>query len=185
MPRILLLFSFVSLISNQLQAQERIPAQLQNHRFYVSIIEPGISWEAKLSEKQSFVSGFGVTTLTAEENNPEMEELGVSLNPLLTGEIRNYYSRKKVKKALNTNSGNYIALRAGYYFGSIADNIDNGGTTEISNAFFMGPVWGIQRNYKSGIHLGLSIGGGFATGKFVDFKAVGIGQFKFGFVIGQ
>ena len=47
----------------------------------------------------------------------------------------------------------------------------------------MGALWGIQRNYQSGIHLGFSIGGGFGTGQNMDLDFVGVGEFEFGFVV--
>ena len=50
-------------------------------------------------------------------------------------------------------------------------------------AFYLGPVWGIQRNYKSGIHLGLSLGAGFITGANTNFDFHGVGSFELGFII--
>ena len=75
-----------------------------------------------------------------------------------------------------------MGLLTGYIFGAVSDNLDFG-TTNQSNSFYIGPVWGIQRNYQSGIHLGLSLGFGFGTGKNMDAALIGLGQFQFGFVI--
>jgi len=87
-----------------------------------------------------------------------------------------------VKKELNPNSGNYIGLVTGYYFDSIAESSD-AITFRQSDSFYLGAMWGIQRNYQSGIHLGFSIGGGFGTGQNMDLDYVGVGEFEFGFVI--
>jgi hypothetical protein len=155
-------------------AQERIPVKLKDFQVNLNILDPSISVEKKINPNQSFTLGFGLTGLPDDD--------GTSLNPYLRGSYRNYYPRKKVKKALRPNSGNYIGLIAGYNFDAIADNIDFG-TTRLSNSFFMGPVWGIQRNYQSGIHLGLSLGGGFGIGQHSDFFFTGVGSFQLGFVI--
>lgn len=171
-------------LTSQLYAQDRIPVELKEDQFYISILDPGFTWEKKLTDKNSLTFGVGLSTYGDESSSPFDDDFGVSLNPSISADFRNFYPRKRVKKDLNPNSGNYVAVRAGYIFDSIADNID-GGTTEISQSFFMGPVWGIQRNYKSGIHLGFSIGGGFATGKNTDLKFTGLGQLRLGFAIGK
>jgi len=71
----------------------------------------------------------------------------------------------------------------GYRFKSIADNAENGISSRLENSYYLGPVWGIQRNYQSGIHLGLSIGGGFGIDSSSDIYFTGVGSFEFGFVI--
>jgi len=164
-------------------AQDRIPVELKDTQIYINILDPGVSWEKKVADAQSVAFGFSLTTIYDEDTNPFSDDGGVSWNPLITGEFRNFYPRKRVKKDLNPNSGNYVAVRAGYYFGSIVDNVDFG-TTELSKSFFLGPVWGIQRNYQSGIHFGFSLGAGIATGSHTDLRLTGIGQLQLGFAIG-
>jgi hypothetical protein len=97
-------------------------------------------------------------------------------------DFRNYYPRKRVKKDLLPNSGNYIGLLGGYNFNAIAESAEPGETNN-SNAFFMGGVWGIQRNYQSGIHLGLNLGAGFIAGEHIDLGLTGLWSFELGFVI--
>ncbi len=50
---------------------------------------------------------------------------------------------------------------------------------ETSNVYTVGPVWGIQRNYASGIHLGLSLGIGVIGGEYIETGVTGIGEFEF------
>ena len=69
----------------------------------------------------------------------------------MQAKFRNYYPRKRVKKELGFNSGNYVGMNVGYVFDEIASN----GPVEVLNTVFFTPVWGIQRNYKSNIHLGV------------------------------
>jgi len=162
--------------------QDRFPVGLKDTQVYLNILDPGVEWEKKISDTQSLAFGFGLTVIGDEDNNSSSNDIGISLNPVITADFRNYYARKREKKDLNPNSGNYIAVRAGYYFDSIVDNLDFG-TTEISRSFFIGPVWGIQRNYKSGIHFGLSLGAGIATGKNTNLKSTFIGDLQLGFAI--
>ena len=113
----------------------------------------------------------------------EEDQETLSVNPFISGSYRNYYPRKRVKKDLRPNSGNYVGILTGYRFNSIADNAEYDISDRLENSYYLGPVWGIQRNYQSGIHLGLSLGGGFAVGSSSDIYFTGVGGFEFGFVI--
>ena len=155
-------------------AQERIPVELQNTQFNLNILDPSLSFEKRINDNQSFTLATGLTGIGDED--------GASLNPFIRGAYRNYYLRKRVKKELEPNSGNYIGVLTGYNFGAITDNIESG-STRLSNSYYLGPVWGIQRNYKSGIHLGLSLGAGIAIDNDSDLYFTGLGAFEFGFVI--
>ena len=96
--------------------------------------------------------------------------------PFLRGSFRHYYDRKRVKKSnLRTNSGNFVTLQGGYYLDALGDN------SIATIDYFIGPAWGIQRNYNSGIHLSLSLGLGYGDGKNVNGGVTGTGHFTFGF----
>ncbi|MCZ6900124.1 MAG: hypothetical protein O7F74_07785 [Bacteroidetes bacterium] len=171
------------IISFNLLAQDRIPVELRDTQLNINILNPSVSFEKRLSDKQSLTASTGfIITAQYEPDLFGEDFLGISLNPFLRGSFRNYYPRKRVNKELKPNSGNYVGLLTGYIFGAVSDNLDFG-TTNQSNSFYIGPVWGIQRNYQSGIHLGLSLGFGFGTGKNMDAALIGLGQFQFGFVI--
>lgn len=160
-------------------SQDRIPADLSDLQLNLNILEPSLSLEKSLSDKQSFTLAFGLNSISGQDPS---DDIKFGLSPSLRASFRNYYPRKKVKKELKPNSGNYIGLVAGYNFGTITDNLDVGKFSS-EDAFFLGPVWGFQRNYKSGIHLGLSLGWGFITGSNRDFGSTGVGSFELGFVI--
>ena len=160
-------------------AQERMPVNLNSTQFNLNILDPSVTFEKSINDNQSFTAGVGITLL----GDYEEDKGTLSVNPFIRGSYRNYYPRKRVKKALQANSGNFIGVSTGYNFGSIADNAENGSTNRLANSYYLGPVWGIQRNYQSGIHLGLSIGGGFGVGSNSDIYFTGIGGFEFGFVI--
>ncbi len=175
-----LLIPFFMVYAVCLNGQERIPADLRNGQFYINILEPSLSYEMRLADMQSLLLTAGLSTLGEEDIN---EDFALGLIPMLQLDFRHYYPRKKVKKELRPNSGNFVGLVTGYNFASIADNLDFG-EFDDEKAFFLGPVWGIQRNYQSGIHLSLILGGGFITGSNTDFDAHGIISFELGFVIG-
>ncbi len=171
----LLILSFLMTLTFISNAQDRVAVTLDTQKLYLNILAPGVEGEFKVSENQSIsIEGELSFALVASSN----ENLLSTLNPSLISSFRNYYQRKKVKKELNNNSGNYIGILTGYTFGPIAGNVSNTG-----DVFFTGGVWGIQRNYKSGIHLGLSLGLGITTGNNRDLKGTTVGEFNFGLVL--
>ena len=161
--------------------REKIPVDLKSSQLNLNIIEPSFSFEKRLGDNQSFTTSAGVTWLT-ETDSEYYEESPYSINPFVRVSFQNYYKRKMVNKVLNPNSGNYFGVSAGYCFDSIKDNLEFG-DTERSISFFIGPVWGIQRNYKSGIHLNLSLGPGIGFGESSDAFITGVGGIEFGFVL--
>ena len=161
-------------------AQDRVPVELNNTQFNLNILDPGITFEKSINHNQSFTLGTGITLLGDYEEDQER----YSVNPFVKASYRNYYPRNRVKKELLPNSGNYVGVLSGYNFDSIIDNLESGESNELANnTYYIGPVWGIQRNYRSGIHLGFSLGAGFAVGNDSDFDFTGLGEFEFGFVI--
>ena len=172
-----LIFGLHTGTAQSVYSPEKIPVDLKSSQFNFNILDPSFSFEKKVSDNQSFTTTAGITMLTNTDSEYEF-----SVNPFIKVSFQNYYKRKGVKKELNPNSGNYIGVSAGYYLDSFTDNLDFG-TTEQSNSFFIGPVWGIQRNYISGIHLNLGIGPAIGFGENSDVFLTGTGVFEFGFVI--
>lgn len=174
-PGILILLWLCSL---SLTAQERIPVELVETQFRINILAPGVGFEYGLNDQQSLTLDVGLSSIIVTD---QADDVDVFIAPFIQGNFRHYYPRKRVKKTLRPNSGNYIALVAGYNFNPTNDNFSDPGSRE--NAFYFGPAWGIQRNYLSGIHLGLALGPGLGIGEDGAFFT-GVGAFEFGFVIG-
>jgi hypothetical protein len=172
---------FLLFTSFGLFSQDRIPVEMAESQISINILSPSITYERGLTQNQSLHLSFGLQGLSRTNDN---DDGSVGVAPVIGATYRNYYPRKKVKKELMPNSGNYVGLSTGYILNSIADNLEDfDAPFKEESGFFLGPVWGIQRNYKSGIHLGLSLGGGFITGKNTDFSGTFVGSFELGFVI--
>jgi len=174
MKKIVVTTGILLLIPIFIFGQERTPVQLSNTQLNVNILAPSLLLEKRLTDKNSATFAFGLSPL---HGNGE-----ISINPFFRTSFRNYYPRKTVKKELRPNSGNYIGLVGGYYFGSIASSSDYTNVNQ-SNSYYVGALWGIQRNYQSGIHLGFSIGSGFGAGENMDLKLTGVGELELGFMI--
>jgi hypothetical protein len=167
-------FILIAIATNIALAQDRIPVDLSTVQFNVNILEPGLTLETALSPNQSFVIGAAIAS--------DFTESDASINPVFRGAFRHYYPRKYVRKELRLNSGNYIGLTGGYVLHPLVST-DGSRGKETADSWFVGAMWGIQRNYLSGIHLGLSLGGGFGDGPNMGLQTVGVGQLELGFVI--
>lgn len=181
---ILLLTSVVAL--GTVNAQVKIPVELEKHRVYLNILSPGISYELGLSERLSLHTSAGISFYWGDNDyrGSDPENYYQSLNPFINATLRNYYPRKRVKKELDFNSGNYIGAIGGYVFDAITEWNRTDDTQSFANSGFIGGVWGIQRNYKSGVHLGLSFGGGLSLGQnFDNATFIPVGGFEFGFAL--
>lgn len=163
--------------------QGSVTTELKPTQVRALFLSPGFSIEQKLSNKHSFnlIAAIqpGVSTHTIEPDGTQYE---FYIAPYVSGEIRNYYDRKQVKKELASNSGNYFALAAGYYMNRIINDSGNEYYDEsYENSFFVGPVWGFQRNYLNGFHLNISVGLGYQQGEYIDGRITMITNGGFGF----
>lgn len=150
-------------------AQGTIAPDLKNTQARMTILPLGFSVELKLAEKQTLSLAGGLQmSYYAYSDTYQGSGSEFFMSPFLTGEFRNYYNRKFVKKELEQNSGNYVALAVGYSGKRLGNNENAIFINSNENSFFVGPVWGFQRNYKTGFHLNLSIGLGYSSGEYLD-----------------
>jgi hypothetical protein len=138
----------ISVLSLNLSAQDKIPVELKSVQLRVNLLTPSFVLEKSISESTTFALESGLNF------GLDFDSGNFAIAPYIHGSFRNYYPRKKVKKDLGPNSGNYIGLNVGYVF----DEISSQGDISIINATYFSPIWGLQRNYKSNIHLGFEIG---------------------------
>lgn len=151
-------------------AQGTIEPEIKSTQIRAMVLCPGISVEQKLGDQLTInmYAGLqpGLSSYTVEPDGTRFE---FYVAPFVDGEIRAYYNRKKSKKELGPNSGNYFALAAGYNMKRIINDSGKDYYDEsIENSYFVGPVWGIQRNYLNGFHLNISVGLGYQQGDYVE-----------------
>ncbi|MEP1035491.1 hypothetical protein [Ekhidna sp.] len=161
---------------------------LSDNQLSLNILPLTASYERKIDQNKSFTFSGGIAPTAYAETGANGSNSYFFATPFLTSSVRNYYSRKNIKKSnLRNNSGNYVGL---YYqhqfkpFGSTTNLLEQAARDQVTNVFAVGPVWGFERNYASGIHLGLSIGVGYSDGEFQKSGDVTfIGEFEFGFLL--
>ncbi|MEO9869040.1 hypothetical protein [Ekhidna sp.] len=187
-PLITTLLSLIILISSQQRSlAQGKEVTLDTTQFTISILPLMAHLEAKVGEKQSVTFGGGLAYSFYFQSINGEESFESYSTPFLTASFRNYYNRKRIKKDnLKNNSGNYVGLYSSYQFNTIVDAGGFGTFESDLNGFTVGPVWGIQRNYASGIHLDISVGLGYTGFEsddiiMVDNKFGIIGGFEFGF----
>ena len=156
----------------------------------INLLPLTLSFEGKLDDNKSVTlgGGLGYTAYYSNSTFDGSEAVFVAV-PMVYTSFRNYYKRNNVRKSdLRPNSGNYVGIFASYQFEALGDpNTLNEfiAHLELSNVYTVGPVWGFERNYASGVHLGLSVGAGLIGGKYIETGASIIGEFEFGFVLFQ
>ncbi len=163
----------------------------KKHLGKVNLLAPGIEYEGALGDFTTFdVSGNIGFQIAAIEFNGETEA-EFFVRPNLEGQLRQYYNyRKRDSKGKNTmnNSANFVALYTSYMFKPF--NQPDNSLFEAGSVFIIGPVWGINRTYHSGLALSLVLGAGYYNEKYAveafdeSYFSI-IGNFKLGFAIGR
>lgn len=165
---------------------------LSDNQLSANILPFTLTYERKIDDNKSFTFSAGITPAGVSETRTSAfsstTETYVFFQPQISGTFRNYYSRNRIKKKnLKNNSGNYIGLSYSHWlkpFGSADDAFEQRVLDKYTNYFAVGPVWGFERNYASGIHLDLNIGIGYSNGEYLENGDVTIiGEFEFGFVL--
>ena len=166
-------------------AQGAIATELRTTEVRAMVVCPGISIEQKMGNQLTFnlIAGIqpGISTYTVVPDGTKFE---FYVAPFVSGEFRNYYNRKSVKKELAPNSGNYFGLAAGYNMNRIINDTGKDYYDDsYENSYFVGPVWGFQRNYLNGFHLNVSVGLGYYQGDYMEgsIKMISTGGIGFYF----
>lgn len=167
----------IAALSLGLFAQEDQRFTTEGGIFKINIIPLNFSYELATGNQQTITPqvGFHANVMGHDEN------FYYSVNPVLSVFYRNYYNmEKRVKKGKRTakNSANYFGGMAIYNFSALTTSMNEKG--DASNFFYIGPMWGIQRNYKSHISLGLYFTMGLAQKRFGTVIEGGF-EFTFGF----
>ena len=183
MKRIMLiLLGFVALKSTA-QDSSTNEVQLSNNQLNINLLAPSISYEKKISDRSSITIAAGSSfTHYTKSDISGVSTSRLFVHPQVQSSYRNYFKRKRVRKNnLLNNSGNYFGYFAGYQFKAVGS--DDFAPRLERDQFSFGVVWGMQRNYKSGIHFGFSIGPGLIGGKNVKTEFKAIGEIELGFTL--
>ena len=166
------------------RGQGTIEPEIEGTKLYLTILSPGLYVEQRLANKFTFLAGFDLAvSASASASSDGNNQTFYALSPRVRGELRGYYNRKNQKLDLNANSGNFAGLTSGYFMSPVASSLEEGRFMQSDNAFYIGPIWGIQRNYKTGFRLELTLGYGFITGDYVEQNGIFLGDFSLGFVL--
>jgi len=74
---LLILFGFSWFLVN---AQDRIPVELNSTQFNINILDPSVTFEKSINNNQSFTVGIGITVLGEFEEDEE----AISVDPIGT-----------------------------------------------------------------------------------------------------
>jgi hypothetical protein len=153
---VLLFFFFISVAA---KAQQKETASVDQSMAALSLIFPSISYEQKINTNHTWLVGAEIRGYASN----------AGLFTGVFGDYRKYYNlqkRQDQKKNTDGNSGNFLAARLSV-LNYIKTNSSDNNLLIPNNSnkvyFAIGPVWGLQRTYKSRINLGLSVGPALIT----------------------
>jgi len=150
--------------------------------FKVNLLTPSLEYEVGTSKKTTldFKIGTGLSVSGGSGRKTDW-----SFFPFAEVQYRYFYNFEKrlaKKKRTANNSGNYIAL--GSFIQSGKPIIGNSSYYE-NYIGAIGPVWGMQRSYKSGFSLNLYAGPGYSFSDKNNEGLVALINFSLGWVIGK
>ncbi len=157
--------------------------ELSDNQLNINLIAPSFSYERKLADNESIslAGGVGFTHVTKKDFSGRTTAK-LFVVPMVYSTYRTYYKRRRIRKDnLMNNSGNFLGYFGGYRFKAFGS--DDFSPVLERGEYSIGTVWGMQRNYRSGIHFTLSIGPGLVGGQGVRAKFNMVGELEFGFTI--
>lgn len=178
----LLLLALTVSIPAYCQDEEKTDRSSEGLRNIVSldILSPGISYEAKVSQWNTIVIGAHALTNATLTVSSYGTELNYLLVPAIDFEYRHYYNLEKRNtrnKKTWFNSANYYGAVTGVQMNPIAGDE---WAYDYEPGFYIGPMWGIQRNGQLTFNLNLGIGyfSGYRALDFLGNIRVGVNLSK-------
>ncbi|WP_347838923.1 hypothetical protein [uncultured Draconibacterium sp.] len=139
---VFLLFLFVKISFGQEEGE------LIKSRFKLTIVNPGVEYEFKMSEKSTLALNLGIGYGGSYKDlKTSGDGFMYLLSPFYDMQYRNYYNvtkRNSAGKNVKYNSSNYFGVRLLVRGPEIASSFSR--TSELDYAF--GPTWGIQRSFN-------------------------------------
>ncbi|PCH73167.1 MAG: hypothetical protein COB98_11025 [Flavobacteriaceae bacterium] len=150
--------------------------------YKINLITPSIESELGLTNKTTldFKLGTGLSISGGTGRKTDW-----SFFPFAEVQYRYFYNlekRARKNKRTANNSGNYLALSTAIQSGKSMI-----GNANYAEKYFaaIGPIWGMQRSYKSGFSLNLSGGLGLGFSDLTSAKLITNISFSIGWVIGK
>lgn len=176
----LILLPFILLFMGVNAQEVEQATEVEDGIFKINFIPLNFSYEMKVGPTETllFEPGLGFNSYTDDDN------YYWNLNPYLKMYYRYYYNfdKRNLKgKRTARNSVNYLGAMAKYIV------YTNWGDPKAARGDYpfmvVGPVWGIQRNYKSHFSLGIAMGPALAIAPSRVY-ADGILELTLGFHLG-
>ena len=137
----------------------------------LDLLLPTVGLETRVSNYNTLLISYHPALIFVKINNEPREVYVFHQLKLAYREFYNIEQRKYNKKRTDKFSGNFYSLSAIV-----------GATAQLPNIFYtIGPTWGLQRNWGSGIHFLFEIGAGFTFPKTNPVGIGLIGDLKFGY----
>jgi hypothetical protein len=152
-------------------------ARVERSLLSVYFIPLKVSYEHGLGKSNTVELAGGLDGIAWMEN----DEFRFGLAPFAEGYFKNFYNldkRQAKGKRTETNSGNYWGIMARYNFPAVSGDESD----ERFKSFFIAPVWGFQRNYRSNFSLGMDFGVGAGFNEYGSYISPVI-RLKLGFVL--
>lgn len=165
------------------QAQETSTTSVETNQFKINMLFPGFVYEHGFSAKNTLYSE--VALGVSYSYSSFYDKGNLYLYPLINEQFRHYYNlEKRANKGKRTanNSGNYLALSAGYNFSPIAQT--NSQYFNYIGSSTVSVLWGLQRTYKGKFNLEFNVGPGVSFDKY-ETEFVPAGNFTLGWVLGK
>lgn len=142
----------------------------------------GLGIELADSDTKTINVSFGVMgSLATVGNTDEDTSLAFGFAPYIDVQYRWFYTLKREAKKgmkLRGNSGNFLALRVEAKSNPVYD-VFGQATSRLS----AGAIWGLQRQYSTGFHLGFDLGFGYAVDSDFNAGFAPMGNIKIGWIL--
>ncbi|MCC9137543.1 hypothetical protein ACFSKU_15560 [Pontibacter silvestris] len=179
--RLLLPIVVLLMTSCVAQAQNDLPVTVTKRLYKINFFTLGLEFEQALGKSSTFNINPNISFGLDYHNE---RDYNAYLWPSLELQTRGYYNlnkRSKAGKNVSDNSGNFIALSIYGNTPSLIEHEESGNEA----SYGVGPVWGMQRNFNSGLNLTVTAGAGYGKDKFGDEGLTPLLRLNLGFLLGR
>lgn len=159
--------------------------QVRPHMLKLDLLTPGLEYEKALGKSSTLNIrgglGFAFSYFyPTEEDNTK----SYVLRPIIDVQFRQYIdviSRRALGKSTKGNSAGFIALKVHVAGAPLTKNFDY----EAPISYTAGPMFGMQRTYRSNINLQMGLGVGYFRDELGQKGITPLGNIILGFALGR